>query len=100
MRCQNASSMIDGSGGQTRERREMKTDDELQVDVEEELFTETRVDDEEIAASARDGVLTLRGTVGSLGAKLAAGRAARRVSDVRDVRNELEVRLLTEHRRD
>jgi osmotically-inducible protein OsmY len=78
----------------------MKTDVELQVDVADELFYETRVDDSEIAASADNGTVTLRGTVGSLGAKRAAGKAAQRVSGVRNVRNELEVRVLTENRRD
>lgn len=78
----------------------MKSDAQLQVEIEEELFSELRVDDEEIAVSVDHGAATLRGTVGSLGAKHAATRAARRVAGVRGVHNELEVRLLTEHRRD
>jgi osmotically-inducible protein OsmY len=44
--------------------------------------------------------VTLRGTVGSLGAKRAAGKAAARAVGAGSVHNELEVRLLTEHRRD
>ncbi len=78
----------------------MKTNAHLQVDVADELFWETRVDDGEIAVSADDGTIMLRGTVGSLGAKRAAAKAAQRVAGVRAVQNELEVRLLTEHRRD
>ena len=76
----------------------MRSDTELRLDVGEELFAETRVEDEEIAASVQDGVVTVRGTVGSLGAKRAAAKAARRVAGVREVRDELDVRLLTEHR--
>jgi osmotically-inducible protein OsmY len=78
----------------------MKTDVELQADVADELFYETRVDNGEISATADHGTITLRGTVGTLGAKRAAAKAAQRVSGVRDVRNELEVQVLTEHRRD
>jgi len=78
----------------------VKTNAHLQVDVADELFWETRVDDGEIAVSADDGTIMLRGTVGSLGAKRAAAKAAQRVAGVRAVQNELEVRLLTEHRRD
>jgi osmotically-inducible protein OsmY len=78
----------------------VKADAQLQVDVADELFWETRVDDGEIAVTAKDGTVTLRGTVGSLGAKSAAAKAARRVAGVQQVDNELEVRLLTEHRRD
>jgi osmotically-inducible protein OsmY len=78
----------------------MKTDVELQADVADELFYETRVDNGEISATADHGTITLRGTVGTLGAKRAAAKAAQRVSGVRNVRNELEVQVLTEHRRD
>jgi osmotically-inducible protein OsmY len=78
----------------------VKSDSELQEDVAEELFWEPRVDDAEIAVSVENGTTTLRGTVGSLGAKHAALKAARRVRGVHHVDNELQVRLLTPHRRD
>jgi osmotically-inducible protein OsmY len=78
----------------------MKTEVELQADVSDELFWEPRVDPEEIAVYVERGQVTLRGTVGSLGAKLAAEKAAQRVDGVRGVQDELEVKLLTEHRRD
>ena len=78
----------------------MRSDSDITAAVAEELFWETRVDDEEVAVSVRDGRVTLRGTVGSLGAKHAATNAARRVSGVRGVDNELQVKLMTEHRRD
>lgn len=78
----------------------MRSDSDITAAVAEELFWETRVDDEEVAVSVRDGRVTLRGTVGSLGVKHAATNAARRVSGVRGVDNELQVKLMTEHRRD
>jgi osmotically-inducible protein OsmY len=53
-----------------------------------------------VAVSVRDAVVTVRGTVGSRGTKRAAGEAAARATGERSVHNELEVRLLTEHRRD
>jgi osmotically-inducible protein OsmY len=79
----------------------MKPDDELQADVQDELLWETRVERAgEIAVFAREGTVTLRGTVGSLGAKRAATKAAQRVAGVRRIDNKLDVRLLTEHRRE
>jgi len=82
-----------------RKDAEMTSDSQLQADVAEELFRDLRVDDDEVAVKAENGSVTLRGTVGSLGAKRAAGNDARRVAGVLEVHNELEVRLLTEHRR-
>jgi osmotically-inducible protein OsmY len=78
----------------------MRTDVELQADVADELFWETRVDPSEIAVFVEHGMVTLRGTVGTLGAKHAAEKAAQRVDGVRGVENELDVKLLTEHRHD
>jgi osmotically-inducible protein OsmY len=75
-------------------------DSRLEHSVSTELYRDPRVDSTEVAVSVSDAVVTLRGTVGSLGAKRAAGKAAARVVGARSVHNELEVRLLTEHRRD
>jgi osmotically-inducible protein OsmY len=75
-------------------------DSRLEHSVSAELYRDPRVDSTEVAVSVRDAVVTLRGTVGSLGAKRAAGKAAERAVGARSVHNELEVRLLTEHRRD
>jgi len=77
-----------------------EVDAKLEHAVQAELYRDPRVDSTEIAVSVHDAAVTLRGTVGSLGAKRAAGKAAGRVAGTRSVRNELEVRLLTEHRRD
>jgi osmotically-inducible protein OsmY len=73
----------------------------LQRNVVEELIWDPKVDSDSIAVSADDhGKVTLRGTVGSLRQKREAQKAAERVFGVTHVTNELEVRLLTEHRRE
>jgi len=72
----------------------------LQRNVVEELLWDPKVDSESIAVSADDhGAVILRGTVGSLRQKREAKKAAERVWGVTSVTNELDVRLLTEHRR-
>src|SRR6188472_3016482 len=78
----------------------MRPDAELQADVQDELLWQTPVEAaREIAVFVHEGTVTLRGTVRSLGAKHAATKAAKRVDGVRSIDNQLEVRLLTEHRR-
>jgi osmotically-inducible protein OsmY len=76
------------------------TNDELQVSVTDELFWDPKVDSEAIAVSAKDGTVTLRGTVGSFRQKREAKKAAERVYGVVYVDNELQVRILNEQRRD
>jgi osmotically-inducible protein OsmY len=70
------------------------SNDELRTFVIDELAWEPKVNPEEIAVSANDGVITLRGTVGTLRQKHEANAAAKRVRGVKRVDNELEVRLL------
>jgi len=53
-----------------------------------------------IAVSAEDGVVTLRGTVGSFGSRRAAVRDARSLDGVDDVIDELKVRVMDEDRRE
>jgi len=77
----------------------MKADAELRQDVEAELAWDPEVSSPHISVTARDGVVTLEGTVPSLTQKLAAERAAQRVSGVRALAMELEVRLPDEGRR-
>jgi osmotically-inducible protein OsmY len=48
----------------------------------------------EVAVSFEDGVVTLRGTVGSFGQRLAAVRDARKVNGVDYVDDRIEVRIL------
>jgi osmotically-inducible protein OsmY len=57
------------------------------------------VDNAEIAVSANDGTITLRGTVGSLRQKREAKKAAQRVYGVTSVDNKLQVRLLNDQGR-
>jgi hypothetical protein len=59
-----------------------------------------KIDSAGITVSADDGSVTLRGTVGSFRQRREAKRAAERVYGVTDVHNDLEVRVLTEHRRE
>lgn len=73
---------------------------ELEVNVSAELGWDPKVDNQAIAVSADDGVVTLRGTVGSFRQKREAKQDAQRVYGVKSVENELEVRILDEHRRD
>jgi osmotically-inducible protein OsmY len=78
----------------------VKLNDRIEHDVKKMLFRDPRVDEAETAVSVEEGVVTLRGTVGSLGAKRAAEQDAKRVPGVTEVHNELEVRLLTGRHRD
>jgi osmotically-inducible protein OsmY len=55
---------------------------------------------DEIAASVNDGVVWLRGTVGSFAQRRAALADARRTPGVSSVYDELEVRLLGDDRRE
>lgn len=71
----------------------MKTDSQLQHDVLEELKWEPKVDHSQIGVAAKDGVVTLSGLVPSYAQKVAAEKAARRVSGVKAIAEELEVRF-------
>jgi osmotically-inducible protein OsmY len=74
------------------------TDAELELNVTAELAWDPKVDNEEIAVSADNGTVTLRGTVGSFRQKREAGNAAQRVYGVTAVKNDLDVRILDENR--
>ena len=76
------------------------TNAELEISVADELFWDPKVDSGGIAVSADDGTVTLRGTVGSFREKREARKAAERVYGVLFVNNDLDVRILTEHRRE
>jgi len=76
------------------------TNDQLELSVADELFWDPKVDNEEIAVSANDGTVTLRGTVGSFRQKREARKAAERVYGVVSVDNQLDVRILNQQRRD
>lgn len=71
----------------------MKTDIELRNDVQEELKWTPGLTPAEIGVAVKDSVVVLTGHVDSWATKLAAERAAKRVSGVKDVAEEIEVKL-------
>jgi osmotically-inducible protein OsmY len=75
------------------------TNEALERNVTDELLWDPHIDSGAIAVSADDGVVTLRGTVGSFRQKREVKRAVERVYGVTKVNNKLDVRVLTEHRR-
>jgi osmotically-inducible protein OsmY len=76
------------------------TDEQLLSDAQDELLWEPRLDSGAIAVSAHDGVVTLRGTVGSFRERREATNAVKRVYGATSVDNQLQVRLLDADKRD
>ena len=77
----------------------MKTDAVLKNDVVKELQWEPSVTSNDIEVVAKDGVVTLRGTVPHYAEKWAAERATQRVEGVKAIAEELEVNLTGIHKR-
>jgi osmotically-inducible protein OsmY len=77
----------------TMPRTEIRSDEEIQRDVMDELAWEPRVAPNEIGVAVKDGVVTLTGWVDSFQKKWAAEEAAHRVRGVHAVANDIEVRL-------
>ena len=77
----------------------MKTDNELQRDILDEIAWEPSVTIPEIGVTVHNGVVSLTGSVGNLPAKWGAEAAALRVSGVKAVANTIEVKLSTDSRR-
>jgi osmotically-inducible protein OsmY len=77
----------------------MKTDEQLQVDVLEELRWEPTVTASEIGVSVSKGVVMLTGTVSTYAEKCAAERAVRRVAGVQAIAEEIRVKLTGIHQR-
>lgn len=73
-----------------------RTDQEIQKDVLAELNWDAQVQPNEIGVSVKDGVVTLTGWVDSYLKKWSAEDAAHRVSGVKAVANDIEVKLATE----
>jgi osmotically-inducible protein OsmY len=77
-----------------------KTSDEIEHAVRSALSGDPRLPfHDEIAVEAYNGLVTLRGTVGSFGQERAAVAAARRQPGVDDVYDQLQVRVLDADRR-
>lgn len=71
----------------------MKTNEQLQRDVIDELKWDPLISASEIGVSAKEGVVTLSGYVDSFSKKYAAEKAAKRVNGVQAVAEDIEVRL-------
>ncbi len=69
-----------------------RSDVRVTEEVSESLYRNSAVDATEIEVSAKDGLVTLRGTVDSRDAKRTAEKCAEAISGVVDVQNELRVR--------
>src|SRR5688500_9478028 len=70
----------------------MKTDSEIQKDVMDELNWEPLLSATEIGVAVKDGVVTLSGTVDTYTKKDEAEKAAKRVSGVIAVAEDIEVK--------
>ena len=71
----------------------MRSDQEIERDVKEELQWDPDLDSTDIAVSVKKGVVTLAGFVKSYSDKYEAEAAAKRVAGVSAVANDIEVRL-------
>ena len=71
----------------------MRTDSQIQRDVEEELKWDPNIDSIDIAVKVVGGTVSLSGFVRTYSEKYDAERIAKRVLGVRAVANDLEVRL-------
>jgi osmotically-inducible protein OsmY len=71
----------------------MKSDSEIERDVKDELNWDPDIDATDIAVKVKSGVVTLTGFARSYTDKHEAEAAAKRVSGVRAVANDIEVRL-------
>jgi len=71
----------------------MKTDIQLQSDIIAELSWEPSINSEQIGVEVKDGIVTLAGHVGSYAEKIDAERATMRVSGVKALAVEMDVKL-------
>jgi osmotically-inducible protein OsmY len=78
----------------------MKSKEQLQRDVQDELKWEPSLDEAGIGVSVHDGVVTLNGHAMSYSERSAAEKAAKRVFGVHAVANDLVVKLPSSKERD
>ena len=71
----------------------MKTDAEIRRDVESELQWDPSIDDGKIGVIVNGGVVTLTGEVGHYQGKCAAEDITKRVSGVRAIANDIQVKI-------
>jgi osmotically-inducible protein OsmY len=77
----------------------MKSDEQVQLDVIDELRWDPTVGRSEIAVAAEEGVVTLAGRVDSYMKRFAAIRAAERVTGVQVVVDDIKVKLPSDAQR-
>ncbi|BCB90217.1 hypothetical protein Psuf_075300 [Phytohabitans suffuscus] len=70
-----------------------RSDEAIQQDVMAEIRWDARLQPNEIGVAAKDGIVTLTGSVDTFVKKWAAERAGQRVRGVRAVANDVDVRL-------
>lgn len=73
----------------------MTTNEELQKDVQEALRWEPLLRDAEMGVTAKDGIVTLSGTVDSYAKKMEAENAAKKVAGVKVVVEQIEVKTFS-----
>lgn len=78
----------------------MRRAEDVQQDVLDELAWDSALDAAGIGVAVTDGAVTLSGHVRSYAEKRAAGKAAKRITGVLAVANDLEVRLPSSMQRD
>lgn len=77
----------------------MKTDIQIQKDVMDELKWQPFLQSSEIGVSVKDGVVTLSGHVNNYGKKLAAENAAKKVSGVKAIAEDIRVGVSPSYRK-
>lgn len=77
----------------------MKTDNQIQKDVLDELKWEPLLNAAEIGVAVKEGIVTLSGEVDSYSKKLAAEHAAKRISGVRAIAEDIQVGLAPVYRK-
>lgn len=76
-----------------------KTDNQLKQDIEDELRWDPKVNAAQIGITVDKGAVSLLGAVDTYAQKWAAEDAAKRVSGVRTIAQDLTVKVLGEHQR-
>ena len=77
----------------------MKTDNQIQKDVMEELSWEPFLNESEIGVAVKDGIVTLSGIVDSYSKKISAEKAAKKVVGVKAVAEDIQVGISPSYRK-
>lgn len=77
----------------------MRTDNQIQKDVMEELSWEPFLNETEIGVAVKDGIVTLSGIVDTFSKKISAEKAAKRVAGVRAIAEDIQVGVSPKYRK-